>query len=133
MKSLRNSFILFTILLSAVSCSKPQTEETETLISVSQFEEKIKEDKSIVILDVRTPGEFSEGYIAGAINKDYMNENFLNEIESLDKQKTYVVYCQGGGRQKNAADQLKSLGFENIYLLEGGFNAWQEQSKPIEK
>ena len=89
---------------------------------VSQFEA----DENAVILDVRTAGEFNEGSIANAINIDInLGQDFVTEIESLDKTKNYYVYCRSGMRSAKACEIMNELGFENAYNLVGGILEWE--------
>lgn len=88
---------------------------------VSQFEA----DENAVILDVRTEGEYNDGIIANAINIDiYKGQDFINEIEALDKTKNYYVYCRSGARSAKACEIMNGLGFENAYNLVGGILDW---------
>ena len=88
---------------------------------VSQYEA----DETAVILDVRTEAEFSEGIIAKAINIDIQREQgFVTEIEALDKNKNYYVYCRSGMRSAKACEIMNQLGFENAYNLIGGIIEW---------
>lgn len=88
---------------------------------VSQFEA----DENAVILDVRTEDEFNEGFIANAINIDiHRGQDFVNEIETLDKSKNYYVYCRSGMRSAKACEIMNQLGFENTYNLIGGITEW---------
>jgi rhodanese-related sulfurtransferase len=88
---------------------------------VSQFEA----DENAVILDVRTEDEFNEGFIANAINIDiHRGQDFVNEIEALDKNKNYYVYCRSGMRSAKACEIMNQLGFENAYNLIGGITEW---------
>ncbi|RBN50058.1 rhodanese-like domain-containing protein [Flavobacterium psychrolimnae] len=89
---------------------------------VSQFEA----DENAVILDVRTEDEFNEGFIANAINIDiHRGQDFVNEIEALDKSKNYYVYCRSGMRSAKACEIMNQLGFENAYNLIGGIIEWE--------
>jgi rhodanese-related sulfurtransferase len=89
---------------------------------VSQFEA----DENTVILDVRTEDEFNEGFIANAINIDiHRGQDFVNEIEALDKSKNYYVYCRSGMRSAKACEIMNQLGFENAYNLIGGITEWE--------
>lgn len=81
-----------------------------------------------IILDVRTKGEFEEGYIPHAINME-IGEMSEEEIEKLDKEKTYILYCRSGGRSSRASQMLDFLGFKNVYNLEGGYMGWVEKKK----
>lgn len=88
---------------------------------VSQFEA----DENAAILDVRTEEEFNEGFITNAINIDiYKGQDFVTEIEALDKNKNYYVYCRSGMRSAKACEIMNQLGFENAYNLIGGITEW---------
>jgi len=86
-----------------------------------------------VILDVRTPGEYSEGHIENALNVDVMSESFTEEAGELDKGKTYLIHCRSGGRSAKAAALMEQLGFADIYDIEGGILAWEKEGLPIMK
>lgn len=75
------------------------------------------------LLDVRTEDEFLEGHIPGAINIE-IGEMSDEDIEQLDKEKTYVLYCRSGGRSSRAAQMLEALDFGDVYNLEGGYMEW---------
>jgi len=92
-------------------------------LSVSEFSNKVAE-AGVITLDVRTPGEFNEGHIAGALLVDFQSGNFENEIASLDKSKTYAVYCRSGSRSGQAVNVMREAGFTNIYNLNGGVIDW---------
>ena len=74
---------------------------------------------------MRTPDEFSEGIIEGAINIDFKDPSFGEKISALDKSKPYFVYCLSGKRSGDAAKQMDSVGFKSIYLLKGGYKDWK--------
>lgn len=81
-------------------------------------------DPSVVVLDVRTPGEFITGHIANAINIDVEGMQFNAEVSKLDKSKTYAVYCHSGRRSGIATAEMSKLGFKTLFNLEGGIGAW---------
>ncbi len=82
-------------------------------------------DDNAVILDVRTQEECNEGIIPNAINIDiFKGQGFVYEVDELDKNKNYYVYCKAGGRSAQACSIMKELGFENTYNLMGGFMHW---------
>jgi rhodanese-related sulfurtransferase len=97
-------------------------------LSVREFSEKIAEE-SVIILDVRTPEEFSEGYIEGAHNIDFYREDFKTEIDSLDKEFTYAVYCRSGKRSGQAVKILHEAGFHTVHNLEGGVIDWVNEGR----
>jgi len=78
-----------------------------------------------VILDVRTPNEWTEGIIENAILINIMDAQFfISEIEKLDKSKDYYVYCRSGVRSDQACQVMNSIGIDNTNNLNGGILAW---------
>jgi rhodanese-related sulfurtransferase len=73
--------------------------------------------KDAVILDVRTPEEYKETRVKGAVNIDFKNPNFKSEIEKLDKSKPYKLYCRSGNRSGKAMELMKGMGFTNLENL----------------
>ncbi len=95
-------------------------------ISQEEWAEQLKADDNAFILDVRTPKEVSEGYIPNASNIDiYLGQQFLAELEKLDKTKNYYVYCRSGNRSRQACALMNRLGIESAYNLVGGIIDWQ--------
>jgi len=80
----------------------------------------------VQLVDVRRPNEYREGHIEGALNIDFLEEDFARQMErQLDKNKPVMLYCRSGRRSAQAAEQLKALGFKQVYDLEGGFLEWK--------
>ena len=75
-----------------------------------EFQEKITETADVIILDVRTIEEFRCGRIPEAINIDVMDRSFLDKVDSLDKSKTYFVYCRSGVRSGQACSFMAAKG-----------------------
>lgn len=94
------------------------------------FNKKMKEGNAVVV-DVRTPAEFGAGAISGAVNIDVEAADFDQNIEALDKSKTYLLYCQKGGRSDNAMQKMLNAGFKNVYGLNGGLNAWMTAGQSL--
>lgn len=94
---------------------------------------KLREAKTNVVLDVRTPEEFEAGHIPGAILIDFTSPDFQEKVAELDKSKTYLVYCASGGRSARACKKMDALHIGPLYNLEGGFIAWKKEAKPVEK
>ena len=79
-----------------------------------------------IILDVRTPEEFSEGYIANATNLNIYDANtFMSKIQSYNKENSYYIYCKSGARSAQACQIMSQLGFNNVYNLLGGITNWK--------
>ena len=70
-------------------------------------------------IDVRTPEEFSEGHIPGAINIDVKGEGFDEKVAQLDKSQPVAIYCRSGRRSKLAAERMANAGFKVTELSEG--------------
>jgi rhodanese-related sulfurtransferase len=95
-------------------------------LSQEEWAEKLSNDPNAVILDVRTEEEMEEGYIPKAINIDiYQPQEFMDELEQLDKSKHYYVYCRSGNRSRQACALMNSIGFANAFNLEGGVLEWE--------
>lgn len=108
----------FLIFLFISSCKDGQ----ETLAP-----EKFKtllESADVQLVDIRTPAEFESGYIEKAININFYETNFLDQMLTLDKQKPLAIYCKEGERTKKAMKQLGEAGFQQIISLDGGMDAW---------
>ena len=95
--------------------------------------QKLVTDKSVVVLDIRTPQEFNQGRIAGAKNIDFQAPDFEQRIETLDKSKSYLVHCASGGRSTHSLALFKKHSFQSVYHLDGGIKAWQKAGLPVEK
>ena len=84
-------------------------------------EAKQLQNEGAIVIDVRSPQEFREGHLDGAISiPEY---DIKKEIENivLDKNKNIVVYCSSGGRSKKAQKTLNKLGYQNVYNVYNGF------------
>lgn len=110
--------------------SSSQTSSKVTNLSAADFAGAILEN-NVVTLDVRTPSEFAEGHISGAINIDVEGANFDSEISKLDSAKVYAVYCHSGRRSQIAVDKMSAAGFVNLYNLENGIADWISRGWPV--
>lgn len=89
-------------------------------VDATAFLKQIENSEDAVILDVRTPAEYASGKIEGAINLDIYAATFASDINKLDKNKTYFVYCRSGNRSGQACSIMAKQGFEKLYNLSGG-------------
>ena len=85
----------------------------------------------VVVVDVRTPAEFAEGHVDGAINVDVEAPTFDAQIAQLDKATTYAVYCRTGRRSAVATDAMGAAGFTSVVNLDGGIADLQAAGAPI--
>ena len=127
---------LFFLILSfaILSCKGQPTKKIES-VAPEVFAEKIKATSNAQILDVRTPEEFASEHIDKATNINWLGDDFVTNVENLDKSKPVFVYCKSGGRSAKASAKLAELGFKTIYELQGGIMKWNAAgfSKPSKK
>jgi len=115
--------------LSFISCtSTPKG----NLLNPNAFRATINEKREKIVIDVRTPGEYNEGFIKNALNIDWNNSSFGDEVAKLDKSTPVFVYCRSGGRSHSAVNAMANMGFKEIYELEGGIMQWQRAGLPLE-
>ncbi|HLE08446.1 MAG TPA: rhodanese-like domain-containing protein [Thermodesulfobacteriota bacterium] len=88
---------------------------------------------NFVIMDVRTPEEYREGYIENSVNINYLGKTFRNAVLKLDRTKIYLLYCRSGRRSKEVQDIMKGLGFKEVYNMPGGILQWQAEGLKIKK
>ncbi len=91
----------------------------------------IADESAEIILDIRTPQEFSEGIIEGAVNFDFYEPSFASNLDKLDKAAHYVVYCRSGNRSAQAMSTFEDLGFTNITEIDGGIANWHSTGLPV--
>lgn len=101
-------------------------------VKADQFE-KLRKDKSNVVLDVRTPAEYANGHMPGAVNIDFNAPDFEKKVKELDKEKTYLVHCAGGVRSAKAAAKMLKLDFTKLYNLEEGMKGWEKAGNVPQK
>lgn len=131
---MKTKLLFLLVLLFAGAGSFAQTAKNDSInvLSIEDFEKKAAK-KNVVLIDVRTPAEVSEGHLAGSMNINFLGENFSKEIEVLNKKNTYLIYCRTGNKSRKAADLMEKAGFKHVYMLDGGITAWNQAGKPIEK
>lgn len=133
------SFGAYTLLKTPETCEAgvdhEECEEEEQVapyeIYPSKVVEKIQANEKIVLLDVRTPEEYAENRLAGAIlvPLQTLSEATLAEA-GLNKDEEIYIYCRSGNRSKQAYDLMSAMGYENIKSVAGGIVHWQEDNYP---
>ena len=105
------------------SCA--QETKSSQLISQEEFAKILINE--VQLLDVRTPEEYQQGFIEGAILINFFDSNFATQVSStFNKNKPLYIYCAAGGRSNKAATKLGLEGFHIIYDLEGGIEAYKQ-------
>jgi rhodanese-related sulfurtransferase len=95
-------------------------------LSQKDWTKKLEEDNNSIVIDVRTQDEVDAGMIPNSIHIDiFKGQGFIDEINQLDKAKSYYVYCRSGARSGQACTLMNQLGFDNAYNLVGGINDWK--------
>ena len=134
---MKSFFYLSVMALLFVQCSNTaKTKSEEGTAAVKTYEDiDVAKMQAVaanltsnqVIIDVRTPEEINDGYIKGTININFHLADFEEKINALDRDKEYYLYCRSGGRSAKAAKLMNKLGFEKVYNLDGGYQAWSKQ------
>jgi rhodanese-related sulfurtransferase len=93
-------------------------------VNAETVKKTLVKDKNWVVLDVRTPGEFSQGHIPGALNIDLYQNDAITRIGKLDKNAKYIVYCRTRNRSGVVADYMVKNGFANVYQMVDGIGGW---------
>jgi len=84
-----------------------------------------------VLLDIRTEAEVAASHLSGAETLDFYDPSFGDEIASMDRETTFLLYCRTGNRTGQASDILRDLGFARVYDLKGGLSAWTAGGFPV--
>lgn len=148
---MKSTFFLFACLITLSACtsqansgeataqiaessgnSSEKTVKTVKIIKSPEAKTLLEKEKGIVILDVRTPEEFAAGHLKNAQLFNKNAPDFESKIKTLDKDKTYLVYCAVGGRSGQAAQMMHELGFTQIYDATEGFNALKTAGLAVE-
>lgn len=116
------------LFISALSFSQTKVEN----VDAATFKKLIDEKKSYLI-DLRTDDELkNKGFIKGAAQIDFLKKDAESVISKLDKKKTYLIYCAGGGRSGDCAELMQKQGFEHVINLEKGFDDWKKKGYEVE-
>ncbi|MFA5298062.1 MAG: rhodanese-like domain-containing protein [Lutibacter sp.] len=119
--------ILLFVAVLGISCNTNSQSKFDSIKVIAPTEFK---EKSInhTIIDIRTPKEFSEGHIEGAININYFDKTFLEQFSKYGKDEALFVYCKSGNRTSSASVKLAESGFQKIYDLDGGILNWTKNN-----
>jgi rhodanese-related sulfurtransferase len=103
-------------------------------VTVQQARELVQQragQKDFVILDVRTPEEFADGHLSGAVNVNLLAPDFTARLGALNRGKTYLVYCRTGHRSTQAVQAMLRLRFRSVYNMAEGIVGWQKRGFSI--
>ena len=111
--------------------SPPPADPIAANLDVAAAAELLAKEGELVVLDVRTPGEYEAGHIENSVLLDYKAEDFATRLAALERDAVYLVHCESGGRSSKAFNQMKELGFTSLYHLDGGMRAWRAADQPV--
>ena len=135
MKTILQTLLSTVLLITIASCDAPEKTESQVEnVAISAAADLVKNDKSIVVLDVRTPEEHAAGHIEGSVNINIAEDSFSEEAAKLDHDKTYIVHCAENvenGRTAKSLIIMKELGFKSLFNLEGGIVAWEKSGQAM--
>jgi rhodanese-related sulfurtransferase len=86
--------------------------------------EKAIETGEYLIIDVRMPHEYAKGHIKGAVNIDYLGDDFSEKISKIERDQKIIVYCAVGGRSEDALRKMGKMGFNHVLDIKGGYYGW---------
>ena len=102
-----------------------------TMTQEQLVEHQSKHPDHLFVLDVRTPEEYAEGHVPGAVNVPH--DQLASRLAEVPKDKDVVVYCRSGRRAALATDVLAANGYTRVSHLEGDIQAWLARGRPVEK
>ena len=121
-------YLSIVLLLTGCMYLRPKQNSMSDL-SQNEWANALVEHPEAVVLDVRTEDEFESGHIPNALNIDlHMGPGFIDEVNALDKNKSYYVYCRSGARSALAVQVMRDLGFSETYNLIGGILEWEGET-----
>ena len=127
------SALLVLLIGSSASLASADKAAVQT-ISSRQFKallDRHQGDPNVVLMDVRTPKEFEDGHIQGALLLDYYSSDYVDRLKALDRNKTYLIYCRSGNRSGKSLAIFDKLGFRRVYNLDAGVIGWSREKYPL--
>lgn len=93
-------------------------------LSPAAYSNVLKDSSNYYLVDVRTAAEYKRAHLQGALNFSYLNFHIGRDVDSLDRNKLLLLYCQTCHRSPLAARKMKHMGFRKVYDLKGGYQKW---------
>jgi rhodanese-related sulfurtransferase len=121
-----------------MSCKTPRWKHLKSLLqnlTPETFWQEFEQLPGARILDVRTPRELEAGILPNAIHIDFLGDHFWEQLDALDKEATYFVYCSTGRRSVRVATYMRNGGFKHVFNLDGGLgdSLLQKMKPPSEE
>lgn len=120
------TFIAAVSLFITTACAQSQNPQADNVkhVSAKEFSEIIVKGGGQLI-DIRTPGEYNQGHIDGAVMIDFYAPTYRQNLDKLDKNIPIYIYCRSGNRTGQSVRVLHELGFKEIVNLQRGLIDWQ--------
>lgn len=132
LRHLLTTFVVAILAVALAACSDGATATSGVRVADAQdVAELIEDEPERIVIDVRTPAEYAEGHLEGAVLVDYNAPDFADRIAEFDPEAEYVIYCRSGNRSAGARDVMTDLGFADVVDVEGGIIAWNQAGLPI--
>lgn len=130
-----NNYIKFVLCLffvfPALCHAEPRKLTTISPVEAATLIQEHQNDSNFVLLDIRTPGEFKSGHIKNAVLLDFRSASFEGNLDKLNKNKTYLIYCRTANRSGKALTMMKKKGFTKVYNMGKGLVGWRAAKLPI--
>jgi len=111
--------------LDSITTTPTSSQQSDGQVSKERFASMLGSASSPQLIDVRTPEEFESGSIDGAVNMNFYDDDFSNQLKTLDQSRPVFIYCKSGGRSGKTYKKLKDMGVGKVYDLKGGFSKWK--------
>ncbi|MBK8613510.1 MAG: rhodanese-like domain-containing protein [Flavobacteriales bacterium] len=113
-----------------LSCAAPQGGAGSGAVDTKSFQQTLA-TPNVLLIDVRTPAEYAEGHIDGALNLDWTGGVLDQRMATLDKGKPVLLYCASGRRSAAAREAMSAAGFSDVKDLSGGITSWRNAGLPV--
>lgn len=112
---------------------KPSASDNVTIVSIDEKIMQQAQAGEILLLDVRSPGEYADGHIPGAVNVPYDQIQRHQSVLEQQGDSPIVVYCRTGRRAAIFINEIEKYGFTNLQYMEGDMPGWQRAGLPVAK
>ena len=134
MPSIKHLLYVVLIFLTLIDCQHvKKIKQNENIICKEAYTliQKYKSDKDFVIVDFRPEKKYNKAHIKNAIFFDVFSNKIDVWLDSLNRQKTYLIYCTRGNRSSIALNKMKKMGFKNVYHMFQGINSWKKNGYAV--
>lgn len=121
----------YIFLSSFLSNANAQTYQNITVTEAQTLIQQNEHNAIFTILDVRTPSEYNLRHLEGAFQRDFYDSDFADQLDVLNKERIYLIYCQSGNRSGQAFQIMQNLGFDHVYNMLGGISSWITNGLPV--